>query len=91
MPKVGEYKIPAEASLDQVMHILHSGRVFQRKLTIIEGWRSVEVMQALNNATEMSSVILRPPDEGSVFPDTYFYTKGQIDEPCLHKCRQKWR
>ena len=76
VPKVGEYKIPAEASLDQVMHILHSGRVFQRKLTIIEGWRSVEVMQALNNATEMSSVILRPPDEGSVFPDTYFYTKG---------------
>ena len=76
VPKVGEYKIPAKASIDQVMHILHSGQVFQRKLTIIEGWRSVEVMQALNNAAEMSSVILRPPDEGSVFPDTYFYTKG---------------
>ena len=76
IPKAGEYEIPAKASLDQVMHILHSGRVFQRKLTIIEGWRSFDVMQALNNAEEMSSVILRPPHEGSVFPDTYFYTKG---------------
>ena len=76
VPKAGEYEIPAKASLDQVIYILHSGRVFQRKLTIIEGWRSFDVMQALNNAEEMSSVILRPPYEGSVFPDTYFYTKG---------------
>ena len=36
VPKAGEYEIPAKASLDQVMHILHSGQVFQHKLTIID-------------------------------------------------------
>ena len=89
VPKAGEYEIPAKASLDQVMYILHSGRVFQRKLTIIEGWRSFEVMQALNNAEEMSSVILRPPDEGSVFPDTYFYAKGTDRRTLLTQMQAK--
>ena len=89
LPKAGEYEIPARASLDRVMYILHSGRVFQRKLTIIEGWRSFDVMQALNDAEEMSSVILRPPDEGSVFPDTYFYTKGTDRRTLLAQMQAK--
>ncbi len=89
VPKAGEYEIPGKASLDQVKHILHSGRVFQRKLTIIEGWRSFDVMQALNDAEGMSSVILRPPDEGSVFPDTYFYTKGTDRRSLLAQMQAK--
>ena len=89
IPKAGEYEIPAKASLDQVMHILHSGRVFQHKLTIIEGWRSFDVMQALNNAEKMNSVILQPPDEGSVFPDTYFYTKGTDRRMLLARMQAK--
>ena len=89
VPKVGEYEIPANASLDQVMHILHSGRVFQHKLTIIEGWRSFDVMQALNDAEKMNSVILQPPDEGSVFPDTYFYTKGTDRRTLLAQMQAK--
>lgn len=89
VPKVGEYELPAKASLEQIIYILHSGRVFQRKLTIIEGWRSIEVMQALNASEEMSSVILRPPDEGSVFPDTYFYTKGTDRRDLLAQMQAK--
>ena len=89
VPKAGEYEIPAKASLDQVMHILHSGRVFQHKLTIIEGWRSFDVMQALNDAEKMNSVILQPPDEGSVFPDTYFYTKGTDRRTLLAQMQAK--
>ena len=89
LPKAGEYEIPAGASLDQVMHILHSGRVFQRKLTIIEGWRSFDVMQALNDAEEMSSIILQPPYEGSVFPDTYFYTKDTDRRTLLAQMQAK--
>ncbi len=89
IPKAGEYEIPAKASLEKVIYILHSGRVFQRKITIIEGWRSFDVMQALNDAEEMSSVILRPPDEGSIFPDTYFYIKGTDRRTLLAQMQAK--
>jgi len=89
VPKAGEYELPAQASLDQIMQILHAGRVFQRKLTIIEGWRGYDVMIALNDAEAMSSVILRPPEEGSVFPDTYFYTKGTDRRVLLEQMQAK--
>ena len=89
VPKAGEYELPARASLDQIMHILHTGRVFQRKLTIIEGWRGFDVMQALNQAEGLNSVILHPPEEGSVFPDTYFYTKGTDRRALLAQMQAK--
>ena len=89
VPKAGEYELPARASLDQIIQILHAGRVLQRKLTIIEGWRGYDVMIALNDAEAMSSVILDPPEEGSVFPDTYFYTKGTDRRALLEQMQAK--
>ena len=46
-------------------------------------------MQALNDAEKMNSVILQPPDEGSVFPDTYFYTKGTDRRTLLAQMQAK--
>ena len=89
VPKAGEYELPAQASLDQIMQILHAGRVYQRKLTMIEGWRSYDVMIALNDAEALTSVILAPPAEGSVFPDTYFYTKGTDRRALLETMQAK--
>ena len=89
VPKAGEYELPAQASLDQIMQILHAGRVVQRKLTVIEGWRGYDIMMALNDAEAMSSVILNPPEEGSVFPDTYFYTKGTDRRALLEQMQAK--
>ena len=63
--------------------------MFQRNLTIIEGWRSFDVMRALNDAEEMSSIILQPPYEGSVFPDTYFYTKDTDRRTLLAQMQAK--
>ncbi|MGB1395902.1 MAG: ABC transporter substrate-binding protein, partial [Candidatus Puniceispirillaceae bacterium] len=37
-PRAGEYKIPAAASLAQIITLLNSGKTYQRRLTIIEGW-----------------------------------------------------
>ncbi len=91
-PRAGEYKIPAGASLAQIITLLNSGKTYQRRMTIIEGWRSYDVMLALNEAEGLSSVILRPPPEGSVFPDTYYYTKG-MDRRANYwpECRKRWK
>ena len=88
-PRAGEYKIPAAASLAQIMALLNSGKTYQRRLTIIEGWRSYDVMLAINSAEGLNSVILRPPDEGSVFPDTYYYTKGMDRRELLARMQEK--
>ena len=88
-PRAGEYKIPAAASLAQIITLLNSGKTYQRRLTIIEGWRSYDVMLAINSAEGLNSVILRPPDEGSIFPDTYYYTKGMDRRELLARMQAK--
>ena len=88
-PRAGEYKIPAAASLAQIITLLNSGKTYQRRLTIIEGWRSYDVMLAINSAEGLNSVILRPPEEGSIFPDTYYYTKGMDRRELLARMQAK--
>lgn len=89
VPKAGEYLIPAAASIDDILSLLHSGKVYQRRVTIIEGWRGYEVMKQLNETPFMHAVITAPPAEGSVFPDTYFYTKGTDRRDLLARMQGK--
>ncbi len=88
-PKAGEYMIPAEASIDDIIAMLNDGVVYQRRLTIIEGARGFDVMQTINQAPFMESVLLRPPEEGSVFPDTYYYVKGTDRREFLQRMQRK--
>ncbi len=88
-PQAGEYLVPAGASIDAIIALLNAGTVFQRRLTIIEGWRAFDVMRAINDAPALESVLLRPPDEGSVFPDTYYYTKGMDRRELLSRMQRR--
>lgn len=88
-PLAGEYRVPPKASLVEIIALFNSGKTYQRRLTIIEGWRGYEVMQAINSAEGLGSVILRPPEEGSVFPDTYYYTKGMDRRELLARMQAK--
>ncbi len=88
-PLAGEYRVPPKASLAEIIALFNSGKTYQRRLTIIEGWRGYEVMQAINTAEGLGSVILRPPEEGSVFPDTYYYTKGMDRRELLARMQAK--
>ncbi len=74
VPKAGEFLLPAGASLHSVMNILHAGKSIQRRLTIVEGQRSKEVAALLEGMSDLTGNIDWPVDEGSLFPDTYFYT-----------------
>ena len=74
VPKAGEYLLPAASSLNKIMDILHSGRSYQRRITIIEGLRSSEVVAQIMAMDHLSGTIDKIPDEGSLLPETYFFT-----------------
>jgi len=76
VPKAGEFLLPAKASLRQIMDILHDGVSLQRRLTIVEGQTTAEIIAALDAMPHLTAAIDAPVDEGSLFPDTYFYTYG---------------
>ena len=74
VPKAGEYLLPAAANLRQIMDTLHAGKSLQRRLTIVEGQTSAEIIAALDAMPHLTGSIDPGVAEGSLFPDTYFYT-----------------
>lgn len=74
--RAGEYQIPAHSSASQVLEMMQSGATLQRFVTVPEGWPSVMVHDALMAATELTGEI-PVPEEGSILPDSYSYTRGE--------------
>ena len=75
--KAGEYQFAAAISPKAVIDLLVSGRVVRHKLTVAEGLTSAEVVALVDSAPALDGTITIPPPEGSVLPQTYFYTYGE--------------
>lgn len=88
VPKEGEFEIPARASLQQVMAIIHAGRSHQRRLTVIEGLRSDEIIEQVAGNDNLSGDITVDVPEGSILPETYFYTYGTKRDAILARMQE---
>ena len=76
LPKAGEFMLPARSNLNGILSIIHKGQSYQRRLTIVEGLRSSDVVRLLNSTPSLTGEISLLPNEGSLWPDTYFYTRA---------------
>jgi UPF0755 protein len=88
LPKAGEFLLPAKASLSQVMAVIHQGYSYQRRLTVVEGLRSADIAVLLDGLPHLSGVLDGVPEEGSLLPDTYFYTHGTPREAVVARMQQ---
>lgn len=75
--QAGEFEIPAGANISAVLDIIQNGQTIQRKFTIPEGRTSWEIVQILKDVPHLDGEIAEIPPEGSLMPDTYFYSKGE--------------
>jgi len=88
MPKAGEFLLPAKASLSQVLAIINAGFSYQRRLTIVEGLRSADVVRLITALPQLTGDIQTIPDEGSLRPETYFYTHATPREDLINRMQQ---
>ena len=72
--KAGEYEVPAHVSMEKILNLLEEGKVVQRNITIREGLTSYEIVNLLSQ--KFPDFELEMPDEGSLLPETYSYSKG---------------
>ena len=89
----GEYEITEITSPVSLLEKMTNGDLFQRKITLVEGWTIEQVLETLwNNETIIREIETKDPKlladllsldvssaEGMIFPDTYFFTKGATD------------
>lgn len=74
--KPGEYEIKAGMDSGDVLALLQSGKTKQRFVIIPEGTPSVIVRDRLIAAPFLTGEVA-VPEEGSVLPDGYSYTRGE--------------
>lgn len=74
--KAGEYQFAAGASYRQVLQTLGSGITVVRKLTIPEGFTATQALMLLQENETLRGDIPSLVPEGSMMPDTYYYSYG---------------
>lgn len=82
--KAGEFKVPAHASMSQILSIITSDEVFRRFVTVPEGMPSIMVYERLKAQDELTGD-LEVPEEGSVLPDSYALEQGESRQAVLRR------
>ncbi|MAI91956.1 endolytic transglycosylase MltG [Ponticaulis sp.] len=74
--KAGEYLIPADASIVDILELMEEGDVILHPVQIIEGSTIAQAMAAIARVDVLTGEMPETPEEGSFLPDTYFFTRG---------------
>lgn len=74
VPRIGEYRLPAGASIITAIKIFGSAKPIMHKFTIPEGLPTVAVIDRLQKNPYLTGEIQSEPEEGSLMPDTYVFS-----------------
>jgi UPF0755 protein len=75
--KAGEYEFPKQASIEQILNIIASGRAITYKLTIPEGWTTAQALERVKANEILVGELTVTPAEGTLLPDTYVFKRGK--------------
>ncbi len=81
----GDFRIPAGASMADILREITEGNPIRYAVTIPEGWTSWEVVQRINANENLIGEITTIPAEGSVLPASYDYVPGDTRQSVLDK------
>lgn len=83
--KAGDFRIPANASMADILTELTEGNPIRYAVTIPEGWTAWETIQRLNDDTNLVGEVTTLPPEGSILPGSYDYVPGDTRQSVLDK------
>lgn len=83
--KAGEYEIAEHASMRDVIEKLSEGKSILYKTTLPEGLTSEQIVERLKAEPSLSGEITNVPSEGTLLPDTYYFSKGTPRQEILER------
>ena len=87
-PKAGEFLLPAKTNLNGILSIIHKGYSHQRRLTIVEGLRSADVLKLITAMPNLVGAVRTMPEEGSLLPETYFYVHATPRQDLINRMQK---
>ncbi len=88
IPKAGEYYIPQNSNLKKVLDIIHKGQSVQHRITFPECWINSQIFKKIKLNKNLSGEISKMEfSEGSLLPETYFFTKNYSRDNLLIKMK----
>ncbi len=89
--RAGEYAVPPGMSIRAVIDKITAGDVFYRKLVVPEGLSVAQIEDLMVQAEGLVWSNYEPPAEGSLLPETYFYTKGETASGLIMQMQNKMK
>lgn len=86
--KAGEFNIPKNSSIHDILSLFDSGKTHQRKITIPEGLMSIEIAELVVRAEGLGGDIGDIPPEGSLLPETYSFSRGETRASLLSRMQK---
>ncbi len=86
--KAGEYAIPSQASMRDIMTILQEGKSILYKLTVPEGLTSAQIIRLVNADETLVGEVEEIPDEGTLLPETYLFQRGTTAVDLVDQMKQ---
>ena len=81
----GEYAFPPGVSPASVLALLESGKTVVRRLTVVEGLTTVEVVAQLAATDGLNGEVTAVPGEGMLLPETYHFSYGDSRDAILER------
>lgn len=83
--KAGEYEIKDHASMRDVIDTLSEGKSILYKTTLPEGLTSEQIVERLKAEPNLTGEIASVPPEGTLLPNTYYFSKGASRNEILNR------
>jgi UPF0755 protein len=87
--KAGEYQIKEHASMRDVIDTVSEGKSILYKATLPEGLTSEQIVERLKAEPSLSGEITDVPPEGTLLPDTYYFSKGASRQEILDRMHEE--
>ncbi len=89
--RAGEFSIPPKASVCDILRVLRYDAPVLRKVTVAEGLSSFDIVAVLAMTDGLVGTITNIPEEGSLLPETYYFSYGDSRQALLQRMQQSQR
>ena len=86
--QAGEYLIPVQASMREIMDLMVEGRINVYAVTIPEGLTSQQIVDRLVADEVLVGEITEIPAEGTLLPETYQFGRGDTRQSVVDRMRR---